>query len=59
MTAPARIRQADVARVLKGMEAAGIRVGAVKIDALGNVLIQREGGTPVANENPWDSLLKQ
>lgn len=59
MTAPARIRQADVARILKGMEAAGIRVGAVKIDALGNVLIQREGGTPASNENPWDSLLKQ
>lgn len=36
-----------------------IRVGAVKIDALGNVLIQREGGAPVTNENPWDSLLKQ
>lgn len=58
MTAPARIRQADVARVLKGMEAAGIRVGAVKIDALGNVVIEREGGKPVASDNPWDSLLK-
>jgi hypothetical protein len=39
MTAPARFTQSDVTRAVKGAIAAGMSVGEMRIDPLGNIIV--------------------
>lgn len=57
MTAAARFKQSDVARAVKAVESAGVRVGTVKIDPLGNIVILREVASAPPPTNPWDDDL--
>ena len=55
MTAPARFRQADVARAMKGVKAAGGKVERVEIDPNGKIVIYTESSA--ANDDSpsdWD-----
>lgn len=57
MTAPARFRQADLTRALKGAEAAGVRPMRVIINANGQIELLLDSGTaPKGAANSWDDL---
>jgi hypothetical protein len=58
MSAPARFKQIDVQRAVRGAIDAGMRVGQVIIEPGGNIVIMSEGAAPAARRNPWDGLLK-
>lgn len=55
----ARFTQTDLKRAVKGVEEAGMRVGLVKIDANGAILIYPMGTAPkpAATGNSWDDVL--
>ncbi|QNP45975.1 hypothetical protein H9L14_01395 [Sphingomonas sediminicola] len=59
MTAPARIRQEDIARALKGCKKAGFSPARVTIEANGNVVFEFSDGAPlpVVRANPLDRVL--
>lgn len=58
MSAPARFRQEDVTRALRGAEKAGFVVGAIEIDPNGRIVIVSQGSVPPrAPANPWDTEL--
>lgn len=60
MTAPARISQADVERVVKGVKAGGYERAKIVFD-FANLKIEvmvGEDESPATPGNPWDSLLK-
>ena len=53
--AATRFKQADVARALKGVLAAGMEVGAVEIGADGQIRIEPPGkATENSSQNPFD-----
>lgn len=53
-----RFKQSDLTRAVKGVEAAGMRVGRVEIDANGNIVILSEASAPkVGRVNSWDEEL--
>lgn len=58
MTTPAKFRQADVTRAVKGAQAAGIRVGRIQIDPRGQIVIDAasESGAPKKSSS-WDDVL--
>lgn len=62
MTAAARISQADIERVVKGLKAGGIKRARFVVDLENRrieVMIGETDSAPVASPvNPWDSLLK-
>lgn len=58
MSAPARFKQIDIQRAVRGAIEAGMRVGQVIIEPGGNIVIMAEGAAPPARSNPWDSVLK-
>jgi hypothetical protein len=59
VTAPARFKQADVARAYKALTGAGMRVGRVEIDHTGKIIIlgERDAAKPSA-ANEWDEVLR-
>lgn len=59
MTAPARFKQADVARAYKALTGAGMRVGRVEIDPTGKIIIlgDRDAAKSAA-VNEWDELFQ-
>jgi len=60
VTAPARFRQSDVTRVLRGAKAAGYERVQVRIDDAGNIVIDvanDRDGLPPVRANPLDRLL--
>lgn len=61
MTAPARIKQDDVTRVMKGVRAAGFARVRLSIDLLGNIVVEAsEDAAPLDGAmpaNPLDRLL--
>lgn len=57
MTAPARIKQDDVARVVKGCIAGGMEVGTVRVLPDGEIQVYRSGAAIPAAANPLDRLL--
>jgi hypothetical protein len=59
MTAPARFKQADIARALKGAKNAGFDRVRVTVDRAGNLVIDVIGGSDSNNEgaNEWDVVL--
>lgn len=59
MSAPARFKQVDVARALKGARDAGMRIGRVEIDPTGKIVMLSESVAPIARANPWDKELEQ
>lgn len=54
MTAPARFNQADVTRFVKGVVAAGVRVGRVEITINGTIVALAESVAPAGKSNAWD-----
>lgn len=56
MTAPARFKQDDVTRAVRGCEKAGLRIGAVRIAPNGEIVILSEAVAPAAPRNPLDRL---
>jgi len=57
MTAAARFKQDDVARAVRGVMKAGMRVGRVEIDPNGRIVILAESSAPADAPNPWDKEL--
>lgn len=57
MTAPARFRQSDVSRAMKGVKAAGGHVVRVEVDPNGKIIIHTES-TAANDDAPsdWDGL---
>ena len=53
----ARFKQADLTRAVKGVEAAGIRVGRIEIDANGKIVIIAESAVPRKGSNSLDRFL--
>lgn len=55
----ARFTQTDLKRAVKGVEEAGVRVGLIKIDANGTILIYPVGTAPKPTDggNSWDDVL--
>lgn len=58
MTAPARFKQDDLTRAVRGAERAGMRVGRVEIAPDGSIVLVSESVAPSAPENPWDPQFK-
>lgn len=62
MTAAARVSQADIERVVKGLKAGGIQRARFVVDLENRRIEVMIGGddspAPAAPTNPWDSLLK-
>lgn len=59
MTAPARISQADVERIMKGVKAGGYERAKIVFDfanCRAEVMIG-EDDSPAPTGNPWDTLL--
>lgn len=57
MTAPARFRQADLTRALRGAEAAGVRPVRVEIDGNGRIVMTfDQAQAPKGAANSWDDL---
>ena len=57
MTAPARIKQDDVARVVKGCIAGGMEVGTVRVLPDGEIRVYRTSAAIPATSNPLDRFL--
>lgn len=60
MTAPARFKQSDVSRAMKGAKSAGFQFVQVKIDVQGNMVINAAEAPDTlepARINPLDRLL--
>ncbi|MFS0736975.1 hypothetical protein ABC347_07985 [Sphingomonas sp. 1P06PA] len=53
----ARFKQADLTRAVKGVEAAGMRVGRVEIDPTGNIVIIAADAAPARRGNSLDRFL--
>ena len=58
MSSAARFKQIDVSRAVRGVEAAGIRVGSVQIDPNGRIVILSAASVPLQGANSWDEVLK-
>jgi len=61
MTAPARITQADVERIVKGVKAGGYERARIVFDFANRrieVMVGEDDSGATAPANPWDSLLK-
>jgi hypothetical protein len=60
MTAPARISQADVERVVKGVKSGGYERAKMVFDFANRRIEVMIGGddSPAVSANPWDSLLQ-
>lgn len=59
MTAPARIKQAEITRAMKGAKDAGFSRVRVIIDVLGNLVIDASDEPAVlVDANPLDRLLR-
>jgi hypothetical protein len=59
MTAPARIKQAEITRAMKGAKDAGFSRVRVSIDVLGNLVIDASDDPAViVDANPLDRLLR-
>lgn len=62
MTAAARISQADVERVVKGVKAGGYEHARIVLDfenrRIEVMLGEADSALPTLPANPWDSLLK-
>jgi hypothetical protein len=56
---PARFKQNDLKRAVKGVEEAGVRVGRIEIAPDGKIVIIPVGQVPksAANGNSWDDVL--
>ena len=59
VSAPARFKQEDLTRAVRGLEKGGMRVGRVEIDPNGRIVIMSETVAPPADPNPWDAVLGQ
>lgn len=62
MTAPARFKQSDVTRILRGARAAGFGRVRMNIDAAGNIVVDvaNDPGEPGPERiNPLDRLLRR
>lgn len=59
MSAPARFKQADVTKAMKGVAAAGFKPSGCKIDPATGAIIVMLGGASAkpATGNPWDEEL--
>lgn len=57
MTAPVRFKKDDIARAVAGASKAGMRVGCVRIDPNGSIIIMSESAAPANEPNPWDEVL--
>ena len=58
MTARARFREADLVRVLKAVEKAGVGPSRVEIDPSGKIVILPGDAPPPAAANEWDEVLQ-
>lgn len=58
MATASAFKQADVTRAVKGVQAAGMRIGRVEIDRAGNIVILSERSAPALKANEWDEVLK-
>lgn len=54
MTAPARIRQADLTRALKAAQAAGLGDVRVEVEPSGKIVIMSGALAKADERNPWD-----
>lgn len=54
MTARATFRQADVARAVRGVVAAGVKVARIEIDRAGKIIVYAESAANDDAPNPWD-----
>jgi hypothetical protein len=55
---PARFKQADIKRAVRGVVDAGVRVGRVEIDPNGNIVIfTAEAPAARRGGNSWDRVL--
>ena len=56
---PARFTKTDLKRAVEAVKETGERVGLIKIDANGSILIYPVGTAPkpVASGNSWDDVL--
>ena len=57
MTAPARFKQDDLTRAVRGLANAGMRVGRVEIEPSGKIVILSDAIAPVGKPNAWDTEL--
>jgi len=59
MTAPARFTQADITRIVKGMSAAGMQVGTIRVAPSGEIVVSVKGQAQDPDDcpNPLDTLL--
>ena len=62
MTAPARFRQEDVTRIMKGAKKAGYARVRLSFDPLGNIVVDASNDveeSPAFRANPLDRILKR
>lgn len=50
-------RQSDVARVIRGAQAAGLTVASIEIDPNGKIVARFGEGATSASVNEWDEVL--
>lgn len=58
MASAARFKQADLTRAVRGVEAAGVRVGRIEIDPNGKIVILSEKTGKPGAANEWDEVLQ-
>ena len=54
--APSTFRQADAAKAVKAVIAAGLRVVGVKVSNDGNIEVVTDERPPMGGENEWDRV---
>ncbi|OYY70351.1 hypothetical protein [Sphingomonas sp. 28-63-12] len=57
-TRPASFRQSDLTRAVKGVAAAGVRVGRVEIDPNGKIIVMAETLLQATSSGSWDEVLR-
>ena len=57
MNAPARFKQVDLTRAVRGVEKAGMRVGRVEIMPDGRIMLSSTEASEPVVLNPWDEDL--
>lgn len=57
-TRPASFKQSDLTRAVRGVAAAGMRVGRVEIDPNGKIIVMAESPALAGRSGSWDEVLR-
>lgn len=57
-TRAATFKQSDLTRAVRGVAAAGVRVGRVEIDPNGKIVVMAETVSAASASSSWDEVLR-